>query len=889
MFDIVGLWLNHIPQTILSNDDSIQELSGVILQGYRAQKMVVAGSALLITMMRGQGLPRTDLKIVANDLKNFLSKKRISNEDINGITLTSYDDFEKWEATKEQIIAAADTNAKEGWDSKPLEKWSVEDTLRWLSDNKLAKYCTAFKENDMNGQNIMEVNETDLRDLGIRSIGHRKTIMRLLAEAKKFTNDGAVTPPHPSYKSVSHPATEFEWPKKRAYSSVIVHGLSDSLLEDEDTLFDIENLAFTGFSKQNFKPTNEGIIVTFENPLKVQKKDELKVKFVEIMKRLMLDSHIKDSLKVDFWEDGKIIESSSESIKVEDEESNTIEKEFDEQKVATPSPSPSPPKRINYWKEFWVKLMKNADAEDFFEDDESKLNSRGAREVLATIRDVKLKEVAKDDPGIKHLKGFTQAEIEASLSDCLLDVMYEIENKKTEENEFPKEKAPLRAKSEKVVNGMFVEGLPRMITDDDDTVHGIESIVFKDVAVKHLVILTDRNPPALKVEFEKFIMKEKIPQLARCLKNTLKALKVDQKTLNDVTISFIEEGWQTKPTLDKREKGPGHKRMRTNDFLVAPGDSIESTRTFVIEGIPEIYLNRDGFLEDMPEKVFDGVPLEKITVPPAKRQPDGSMSQTSLEIRFKEALDMQQLPKIALKLKKFLKWKWVPPRTVNEVTLQVRHEERAPMTSDLEANPIVGIIFKGIPRKILGSNDSLYEMEKNVFNTKHPIRLMEPNEMDQILRITIENPIFNQQDLTTIAQNLKKYLAAQRINASAINDVLVMSFKKDKWPQNQSVNQPIINAHDYIGIEIENMPASIIDSDEQLEEFERTVLVKQRVVHMNVLDTTLKVSFGEAACGRAIETLAKQLKQFLSQRKIPIKQINNIVIAPHTKDTWNQS
>merc|ERR1719285_1359141 len=114
-----------------------------------------------------------------------------------------------------------------------------------------------------------------------------------------------------------------------------------------------------------------------------------------------------------------------------------------------------------------------------------------------------------------------------------------------------------------------------------------------------------------------------------------------------------------------------------------------------------------------------------------------------------------------------------------------------------------------------------------------------------------------------------------------------MNLKKEEWQQRPPVYQPTANADVYIGIEIENMPAAIIDSDEQLEEIEREVLAEQRVIHMNVFDTTLRVSFRVAANGKAIETLARQLKQFLSQRKVPIKQINNIVIAPHTKGTLN--
>merc|ERR1719187_1039990 len=117
------------------------------------------------------------------------------------------------------------------------------------------------------------------------------------------------------------------------------------------------------------------------------------------------------------------------------------------------------------------------------------------------------------------------------------------------------------------------------------------------------------------------------------------------------------------------------------------------TKTFMIEGIPEKYLNEDKFLQDMPERVFDGVPLEGISVPSGSKQADGSISQTSLEIRFKVPQNIQKLPKIAMKLKKFLKRNQIPPQIVNRVTLQVRHDTPEPQTTGLDANPVVGLIF----------------------------------------------------------------------------------------------------------------------------------------------------------------------------------------------------
>merc|ERR1719320_1485248 len=57
-------------------------------------------------MMKENCLPRSDLKSVASDLKKFLEEKLIPKEEVNAITLTSYDDFVKWETIKEQITTA---------------------------------------------------------------------------------------------------------------------------------------------------------------------------------------------------------------------------------------------------------------------------------------------------------------------------------------------------------------------------------------------------------------------------------------------------------------------------------------------------------------------------------------------------------------------------------------------------------------------------------------------------------------------------------------------------------------------------------------------------------------------------------------------------------------
>merc|ERR1719433_106245 len=196
-------------------------------------------------------------------------------------------------------------------------------------------------------------------------------------------------------------------------------------------------------------------------------------------------------------------------------------------------------------------------------------------------------------------------------------------------------------------------------------------------------------------------------------------------------------------------------------------------------------------------------------------------------------------------------------------------------------------------------------MEDNVFTQANPIGLMEPVEEEQLIRITLEVAIYDQTELQRLAQRLKKFLANNQVTQQVINDVLVMSFAPEKWSNNNPAGLPMNNqtvsgdTHmdapppdvpfsptDYVGIEIENMPAVIVDSDRHLEMIEQRVFQKQRVIHMNVIDTTLRITFGVPADSKAIEKVARELKRFLSNMNISITQINDIIIAPHTSETW---
>jgi hypothetical protein len=89
-----------------------------------------------------------------------------------------------------------------------------------------------------------------------------------------------------------------------------------------------------------------------------------------------------------------------------------------------------------------------------------------------------------------------------------------------------------------------------------------------------------------------------------------------------------------------------------------------------------------------------------------------------------------------------------------------------------------------------------------------------------------------------------------------------------------------------VGIEIENVPTTIVESDKQLEELEKNVFPRQKVSSIKVLNNKLRIKFGITPDCRGIEKIARDLKWFLTQLKVPFKLIDGVVIVPHTDETW---
>ena len=62
---------------------------------------------------------------------------------------------------------------------------TVKDVCEWLANSNMSQYVDAFKEEQVDGGLLADLDEGDLRDLGVVKSLHLKKILRKIKEMKK--------------------------------------------------------------------------------------------------------------------------------------------------------------------------------------------------------------------------------------------------------------------------------------------------------------------------------------------------------------------------------------------------------------------------------------------------------------------------------------------------------------------------------------------------------------------------------------------------------------------------------------------------------------------------------------------------------------------------------
>jgi hypothetical protein len=69
----------------------------------------------------------------------------------------------------------------------------MSEVKKWLTDLGLEQYVVTFEENDIDWDVLPELDHESLKDLGVSSTGHTRTLVKLLSNAMKVMSLGTLT------------------------------------------------------------------------------------------------------------------------------------------------------------------------------------------------------------------------------------------------------------------------------------------------------------------------------------------------------------------------------------------------------------------------------------------------------------------------------------------------------------------------------------------------------------------------------------------------------------------------------------------------------------------------------------------------------------------------
>lgn len=65
--------------------------------------------------------------------------------------------------------------------------WTTKEVVTWLEANNFEQYSSEFQENDISGENLLDLTKEELTEMGVTKIGHRKTLLTLIQRLKEPT------------------------------------------------------------------------------------------------------------------------------------------------------------------------------------------------------------------------------------------------------------------------------------------------------------------------------------------------------------------------------------------------------------------------------------------------------------------------------------------------------------------------------------------------------------------------------------------------------------------------------------------------------------------------------------------------------------------------------
>eukprot|EP01138_Halocafeteria_seosinensis_P005184 gb/GECG01005301.1/.p1 GENE.gb/GECG01005301.1/~~gb/GECG01005301.1/.p1 ORF type:complete len:507 (+),score=89.45 gb/GECG01005301.1/:1-1521(+) len=111
-------------------------------------------------------------------------------------------------------------------DSVPVNKWTVDDVLLWLTELGLDQYTSTFSENEITGDVLLEMGTDDLDYLGIKALGHRKMLLKSIRQLQQKQAERTAMNPSDFQQTKQHSQ------EKKSNSSQTIQGAAQTNTPD---------------------------------------------------------------------------------------------------------------------------------------------------------------------------------------------------------------------------------------------------------------------------------------------------------------------------------------------------------------------------------------------------------------------------------------------------------------------------------------------------------------------------------------------------------------------------------------------------------------------------------------------------------------------------------
>jgi SAM domain (Sterile alpha motif) len=73
-----------------------------------------------------------------------------------------------------------------------MRVWSFQHVTAWLEKNDLKEYSDAFVKNAISGSELADLTEKDLETLGVKKLGSRKKLIRLIQDMTALKRENSM-------------------------------------------------------------------------------------------------------------------------------------------------------------------------------------------------------------------------------------------------------------------------------------------------------------------------------------------------------------------------------------------------------------------------------------------------------------------------------------------------------------------------------------------------------------------------------------------------------------------------------------------------------------------------------------------------------------------------